>query len=638
MDTDRSTNMKTVIVSGASGFIGQHLIPLLLEHNLDVIALSRNENKARNFYWFNSVKFIPYDFHKLHELSKFKKDSSLIHLAWQGLPNYNSQIHIQHNLPASYKFIKYFLSLGIKNVLVTGTCLEYGLQSGPISSSAKPSPICSYAIAKAQLRQDLLQLKNETDFILQWARLFYTFGDGQNANSILSQLNKAIKDNSEYFNMSKGDQIRDYLPVTDLAHQILDLFLSRRDGVFNVCSGQPISIRELVERKIKECGSSIGLNLGYFPYNDFEPMSFWGIKDVFQTIYLPAVPNSPSNSQSNEVTLAPICLRYNKKLHLLENEAFDPMIVDYSENYENNQSYSKRFNNHMKEVLLILKSHMKKNSVIVEVGCGKGNFVELIQRDGYFHIQGYDAAYDGINPSIKKYYLKETDRIYADLVVLRHVLEHIKFPFKFLNMLKSIFGTSNIFIEVPNYDWIIKKGCFFDITYEHVNYFTEDSLKCLFTENSSTYGILFDEQYHYIFSDLASLNENFNDAFESDSWVYTSYEALFPNMNREIERISLLAEGRSAFIWGAGTKGCLFLSHCSVKGKLIGNLKFAVDINPKKIGKFLPGSQILIKSKEDFFKTVSNGDLLIISNPNYKIEIEEEIRSLGLNDLIIEVL
>ena len=102
-------------------------------------------------------------------------------------------------------------------------------------------------------------------------------GDGQSKASLIPILDKAIEDRDSEFNMSGGEQLRDYLPVVEAASQLVSLVLAKKDiGVVNVCSGIPISVRKLVERWIKENGWSIRLNFGHYPYPDYEPMAFWG--------------------------------------------------------------------------------------------------------------------------------------------------------------------------------------------------------------------------------------------------------------------------------------------------------------------------------------------------------------------------
>ena len=280
LDTDNSE----VIVSGATGFVGQHLIPLLLDDNYQIIAIARDRKKAQTFDWYNEVQFIASDFHKNETSIKVQQGASLIHLAWQGLPNYKSLFHFEENLPFNYNFVKSLVLSGVRRVLVTGTCFEYGFQSGPIPSTAKTQPNNPYAAAKDCLRQHLEFLAKEHPFNFQWARLFYMYGKGQNPKSVLSQLDEAIDSNATEFNMSGGEQLKDYLPIEDVAQQLFDLYKSNRAGIFNICSGHPMSVRRLVEQRITERGSAIKPNLGYYPYPDYEPMAFWGVRDIIGTL------------------------------------------------------------------------------------------------------------------------------------------------------------------------------------------------------------------------------------------------------------------------------------------------------------------------------------------------------------------
>jgi hypothetical protein len=464
------------------------------------------------------------------------------------------------------------------------------------------------------------------------------FGEGQSELALLPQVDAAIERGEVAFNMSGGEQLRDYLPVEAVAQQLFDLYTDKKAGLYNICSGHPISVRRLVERHITARKSSITPNLGYYPYPEHEPMAFWGVRDIGETIYLPALPNAPLSSKTDKQPLAPMRLRYNESLGFLENEAFDPDLIDYSQNYENSQAHSDRFLAHMNEVLGLLKGKLPQGSLIVEVGCGKGDFVELVLADGYFRIQGYDASYEGHNAAIEKRYLHASDTIQADIVVLRHVLEHVPQPHNFLAMLRMVFGHAQIYIEVPNYDWIKENGTYFDITYEHVNYFSQFALKALFEQHQAQYGLLFDRQYQYVISSLSEINPDFNNKYNSEKWCYKTFEELFPDISQKIERIEKLAGSHSIFVWGAATKGCLFLAHCTVRRKLIEQVVYAVDVNPNKIGKFLPGSRIEIKSKREFFNFIKDDDVLLISNPAYKIEIVAELRGMGITGIIVETL
>jgi len=540
-------------------------------------------------------------------------------------------------LPFSYQFIRSLILSGVRQVLVTGSCLEYGFQSGPIASNTKPHPNNPYALAKDVLRQQLEFLTKEHHFCLQWARLFYTYGKGQNATSLISQLDTAIDNKEKVFNMSGGEQLRDYLPIEAVAQQLFDLYERNTAGIFNVCSGNPISVRRLVEERIKKRNATIAPNFGYFPYPEYEPMAFWGVRDIGETNFLPALPNSPLTSRKKKQSLAPMRLRFNGQLKFLENEAFDPTLIDYSEGYQNSQVHSLKFKKHMSDVLTILKQQRSKGSLIIEVGCGQGDFLEMVQADGYFSIRGYDASYEGENTLIEKRYLKNTDKIQADIVVLRHVLEHIPQPYDFLEMLKAIFGSAVIYIEVPNYDWIAANGTFFDVTYEHVNYFSQGSLKTLFEETTAQ-GLFFEDQYQYVISDISSLTAGFNLYYKSQNWQPICFSDIFPNMYKDMQRLDELAQGRSVFLWGAGTKGCLFLAHCATQKMLVDKVVFAIDQNPQKIGKYLPGSLVSIKSKREFFAAAKDGDLLLICNPAYQDEITAVVKASGLSKVEIVVI
>ena len=201
----------------------------------------------------------------------------LIHLAWGGLPNYSSPRHPEVELPAQRSFLEGLLRAGLGGLTVSGSCLEYGMQSGALREDLPTAPVTAYGRAKDELRRELERLRGSRPFNLTWARLFYLHGEGQAPGSLLPQLEAAIARGDVAFDMSGGEQLRDYLPVEDAAGYLVELALNGRDnGIVNVCSGRPISVRELVEEVVANHASSIELNLGHFPYPDYEPMAFWG--------------------------------------------------------------------------------------------------------------------------------------------------------------------------------------------------------------------------------------------------------------------------------------------------------------------------------------------------------------------------
>jgi len=273
-----------VLVTGATGFIGQHVVRRLIKSGHTVTAVGRDIDKAKRMDWYNSVSFIACDIHQPHldPLEKFGPADAVIHLAWPGLPHYNELYHFEKNLPADCIFLKKLVFSGYKHILVTGTCFEYGMQDGCLTEEADTRPENPYALAKDSLRKYLQNLQKQEPFILQWARLFYMYGEGQNPNSILAQLDQALDRGDEVFNMSGGEQLRDYLSVQDVANKLVKLLENPIcEGITNICSGNPISIIRLVKEHLESRGKSIQLNLGYYAYPQYEPMAFWGSEDKF---------------------------------------------------------------------------------------------------------------------------------------------------------------------------------------------------------------------------------------------------------------------------------------------------------------------------------------------------------------------
>jgi nucleoside-diphosphate-sugar epimerase len=275
-----------LLVTGATGFIGRHLVSALLTRGHVVTAVARCEGAARNMPWIAQVQFLAADVQtplSFLQIKAFAAHDALIHLAWPGLPNYKAKFHIEQNLPANIRFIGDLVDAGLPRVMVTGTCFEYGMQSGCLIETMETQPTNAYALAKDGLRKQLQDLQHSKPFELLWTRLFYMHGTGQNPNSLLAQLDHAIAAGEPEFRMSGGEQLRDYLPVSDVAERLaLLLDCPIAQGVFNICSGKPMSVRSLVEQHIERRGSHIRPVLGYYPYPDYEPMAFWGSNQKFE--------------------------------------------------------------------------------------------------------------------------------------------------------------------------------------------------------------------------------------------------------------------------------------------------------------------------------------------------------------------
>ncbi len=262
-----------VAVSGGSGFVGRHVVADLQRRGIEPSLLLR---KPMGKTGLREVVFDHLqDAASLYE--RAGRPDVLLHLAWGGLPNYGSLHHVEQERPAHYRLIQALVRAGLPHVVVTGTCFEYGLQSGPLHEDLHCLPANAYGHAKHTLQQDLALLARQEPFRLTWARLFYLHGEGQAPGSLLPLLRAAIARGDAVFPMSGGEQLRDYLPVQEAARHLVSLALQPQgEGIVNVCSGQPVSVRSLVEGWIHEQGASIQPQFGHYPYPAHEPMAFWG--------------------------------------------------------------------------------------------------------------------------------------------------------------------------------------------------------------------------------------------------------------------------------------------------------------------------------------------------------------------------
>lgn len=270
-----------ILVTGATGFIGNYVVEELIFRKYQVIATSTSISKARTFHWFDNVTYIPLDFEKFDNAKDyftfFGSPDIVIHLAWEGLPDYKETFHEEVNLPRHFAFLQNLVLNGLDDLTVIGTCFEYGMYEGKLSEEMEVHPANSYGRAKNNLRMKLEELRSRKGFSLKWVRLFYMYGKGQNPKSLLSQLDKALDNNEAVFNMSGGEQIRDFLPVNTVAQNIVAIALQRKvEGIINNCSGEPITVKNFVENYLNTNKKKIHLNLGFYPYPDYEPMRFWG--------------------------------------------------------------------------------------------------------------------------------------------------------------------------------------------------------------------------------------------------------------------------------------------------------------------------------------------------------------------------
>lgn len=258
--------MTTIHLLGSEGFIGR--------------ALQRQAGSLSMHCWSHRHSNHEHHFDLLDPSSwqslLNQNPTHAILLSWPGLPNYQDTIHVTRNLPACVELIEQLAAAGLQRLVVAGTCYEYGLQNGPLKEDQFTDPANCYAIAKDSLRRVIASRYSHQSLQWCWARIFYPFGDGQNPNSLLPSLQRAIDQRDSAFAMSSGRQVRDFVPVEQVAQILVELVMHpQAQGIYNCGSGHPVSLRELAEERITKSLSSMSLELGVYPDRQDEPLAFW---------------------------------------------------------------------------------------------------------------------------------------------------------------------------------------------------------------------------------------------------------------------------------------------------------------------------------------------------------------------------
>jgi len=308
---------------------------------------------------------------------------------------------------------------------------------------------------------------------------------------------------------------------------------------------------------------------------------------------------------------------------LVFNRCFDPAVIAYNYSYQNDQGHSLQFQRHLDEVCGICCRYLTaKDSLIVDVGCGKGGFVELLREKGLNAI-GYDKAYQGSRPYIRKSFFSIDSHERGDIITLRHVLEHIPSPWQFLDSIAAANGYQGLlYVEVPDLEWILEHRAYFDLFHEHVNYFRAVDFLRRFGDGVIFQSKSFGGQYLSVIINLESFRGLSQSLLlrESNSGLQVAFDKL---CEHEAMSYAALAESHEIVLWGAAAKGVVFAAKLpeAIKHKLI----YAIDINPSKQGHFMPLSGVEVLGPTTGVARLNPFSLVVIMNPNYEEEIRESL-------------
>lgn len=260
-----------VVVTGASGYIGRHVVDALIKMHHEVIAVDMI-NKGIN----TDATFLSLDIFSDDIYNKLGRPDACIHMAWKDGFNHASDAHM-FMLSKHYAFIKNMIDGGVKYLSVMGTMHEIGYYEGCVDENTPTNPLSMYGIAKNALREASLLLAEKTNTSLMWLRAYYILGDDSNNNSIFSKITQMEHEGKASFPFVSGKNKYDFINVDELAKQIATASTqSEITGIINCCSGKPVSLADKVNEFIEKNHYSIRPDYGKFPERPYDSPAIWG--------------------------------------------------------------------------------------------------------------------------------------------------------------------------------------------------------------------------------------------------------------------------------------------------------------------------------------------------------------------------
>ncbi|WP_085830201.1 NAD-dependent epimerase/dehydratase family protein [Collinsella vaginalis] len=266
--------MKSVLVTGASGYIGQHVVRALKERGARVIGVDRRRRAGDLSDSFVEADLLDPAFSLADVLTEVP--DVCLHLAWRNGFDHANTSHML-DLSAHYRFVLQVIEMGVGQVAGMGTMHEVGYWEGAIDEATPCNPQSLYGISKDALRRSLMLAAEKAGIKAQWLRGFYIYGDDSSSRSIFGKLLRADAAGEKRFPFTSGKNKYDFIDVGELARQISACVLQDEVlGTISCCSGTPRSLADQVEEFIASHGLNIALDYGAYPDRPYDSPGVWG--------------------------------------------------------------------------------------------------------------------------------------------------------------------------------------------------------------------------------------------------------------------------------------------------------------------------------------------------------------------------
>ena len=263
-----------ILITGANGYIGSRVCLFAKKLGHEVIACDVSCSHLPS-----DIKFIKcniFENLKINLFDFFGKPDICLHLAWRDGFVHSSDKHML-DLSSHYCFIDNLLKNGLKNIAIMGTMHEVGYYEGGVTEDTPCNPANLYGIAKNALRESSRLLCKKYNASWKWLRAFYIYGNDFYGNSVFCKLRKAVEEGSKEFNLTSGEKKFDFIDVEELAKLISLLILQNKiNGIINVSSGEPISLKDMILKYIDINGLKININWGAYPERESESPCIYG--------------------------------------------------------------------------------------------------------------------------------------------------------------------------------------------------------------------------------------------------------------------------------------------------------------------------------------------------------------------------